>query len=411
MGTLVNKRILVGVTGGIAAYKAADLIRRLRDAGAETRVVMTRSAAEFITPLTLQAVSGHPVYQQLLDTEAEAGMGHIELARWADAILVAPASANFIARLAQGRADDLLSAICLAAAVPVAVAPAMNQQMWANAATQENLRTLRGRNVHIFGPAAGEQACGEVGPGRMLEPLELVTRVGDLFATGELDGLKIIVTAGPTWEAIDPVRGITNRSSGKMGYAVAAAAAEAGAQVVLVSGPTVLPDPPRVHTKRVVSAQEMYDAVHAQLDGAQIFIGVAAVADYRLAQPATSKIKKTAEHLTLELVRNPDILAAVARRRPRLYTVGFAAETDDAENHARAKLSAKGIDLVAANRVGGGFGFEADDNELLLVDRAGAARLERAPKSALARRLIHEIALRYHAEKSRAENSRQAHRQ
>ena len=409
MGTSVNKRILVGVTGGIAAYKAADLIRRLGDAGAETRVVMTRSAAEFITPLTLQAVSGHPVYQQLLDTEAEAGMGHIDLARWADAILVAPASANFIARLAQGRADDLLSAICLAAAVPVAVAPAMNQQMWANAATQENLRTLRARNVRVFGPAAGEQACGEVGPGRMLEPLELVARAGDLFETGDLEGLKIVVTAGPTWEAIDPVRGITNRSSGKMGYAVAQAAAEAGARVVLVSGPTALPDPPRVQTLRVVSAQEMYDAVQAQLDGAHMFIGVAAVADYRLAEPAPSKIKKTAERLTLELVRNPDILAAAARRQPRVFTVGFAAETDDTENHARAKLNAKGIDLVAANRVGGGFGFEADDNELLLVDRSGATKLERAPKSALARRLIHEIAARYHA-KNRAENPRQAHR-
>lgn len=409
MGTLTNKRLLVGVTGGIAAYKTADLIRRLRDAGADVRAVMTRSAAEFITPLTLQAVSGHAVYEHLLDTEAEAGMGHIDLARWADAILVAPASANFIARLAQGRADDLLTAICLAAAIPVAVAPAMNQQMWSNAATQENLRTLRARGVYVFGPAAGEQACGEIGPGRMLEPLDLVASTANLFATGELEGLRVVITAGPTWEAIDPVRGITNRSSGKMGYAVAQAAAEAGANVVLVSGPTALPDPPRVQTLRITSAQEMYDTVLAHLDSAHIFIGVAAVADYRLAHPATSKIKKTAEHLTLELVRNPDILSAAAQRRPRLYTVGFAAETDDLETHARAKLANKRIDLVAANYVGGGRGFETDDNELLLVDHTSITRLPRAPKSTLGRALIHEIAVRYHAQ-SRTQDSRQAHR-
>ncbi len=410
MATLTNKRLLVGVTGGIAAYKTADLIRRLREAGAETRVVMTAGAAEFITALTLQAVSGHPVHEQLLDTDAEAGMGHIELARWADAIVVAPASANFLARLVQGRADDLLTAICLAAAVPVAVAPAMNRQMWANTATQENLRTLRARKIRVFDPAEGEQACGEVGPGRLLEPIELVARTANLFATGELDGLNVVITAGPTWEAIDPVRGITNRSSGKMGYAVAVAAAEAGARVVLVSGPTALPDPPRLQTLRVTSAQEMYDAVQSRLDGTHIFIGVAAVADYRVVQIASNKIKKAAERLTLELVRNPDILAAVARRRPRIYTVGFAAETDEPEANARAKLAAKGLDLVAANRVGPGLGFETDDNELLLVDGEGSQPLPRAPKSSLARALIHEIAVRYHA-KSRTQDSRQAHRQ
>lgn len=410
MNSLTNKRILVGVTGGIAAYKTADLIRRLRDVGAETRVVMTAGAAEFITALTLQAVSGHPVHEQLLDTEAEAGMGHIDLARWADAILVAPASANFLARLAQGRADDLLTAICLAAAVPVAVAPAMNQQMWANAATQENIRTLRTRGVRIFGPAEGEQACGEVGAGRMLEPLDLVASTTKLFATGELDGLKVVITAGPTWEAIDPVRGITNRSSGKMGYAVATAAMEAGARVVLVSGPTALAAPPRVQMVRVMSAQQMYDAVLGNIQDAHIFIGVAAVADYRPIEPASSKIKKTAERMTLELVRNPDILAAVAKQDPRPYAVGFAAETDDPETNARAKLSKKGIDLVAANRVGAGLGFEADDNELLLVDQSDSKRLQRAPKSVLARALIHEIALRYHA-KNRAQDSRQARRQ
>ena len=409
MGMLTNKRVLVGVTGGIAAYKTADLIRRLRDAGAEVRAVMTQAAAEFITPLTLQAVSGHPVYQHLLDTDAEAGMGHIELARWADAILVAPASANFIARLVQGRADDLLSAVCLAAAVPVAVAPAMNQQMWTNAATQENMRVLHARKIHVFGPGEGDQACGEVGPGRMLEPLDLVARVAELFETGELQGVKIVITAGPTWEAIDPVRGITNRSSGKMGYAVAVAAIEAGAQVVLISGPTNLPVPDRAQVLRVVSAQEMYDTVQAHIDGTQVFIGVAAVADYRAVQSTEQKIKKTEERLTIELTRNPDILAAVAKHEPRIFTVGFAAETDDLETNARAKLTAKDVDLVAANRVGDGFGFESDDNEILLVDHAGTTALARASKSRLARALIHEIALRYHAE-SRTQNSRHAHR-
>ncbi|MBI3897781.1 MAG: bifunctional phosphopantothenoylcysteine decarboxylase/phosphopantothenate--cysteine ligase CoaBC [Gammaproteobacteria bacterium] len=410
MSRLINKRILVGVTGGIAAYKSADLVRRLRGAGAEVRVVMTLAANEFITPLTLQAVSGHPVYQKLLDTDAEAGMGHIEIARWADAVLIAPASADFLARLVHGRADDLLSAICLATAAPVAVAPAMNQQMWSNAATQENLKQLRARKLRVFGPAAGEQACGEIGLGRMLEPVDLVEQVADLFATGELDGLKVVVTAGPTWEAIDPVRAITNKSSGKMGYAVATAAAEAGAQVVLISGPTNLPDPARVQTVRVISAEEMYQAVQAQLNDVQVFIGVAAVADYRPVKTTAHKIKKTSEQLTIELVRNPDILAAVAKHQPRIYTVGFAAETDDLETYARAKLQTKNIDLVAANLVGAqGLGFEADDNELLLVDRTGSTPLTRAPKGALARALIHEIALRYHAE-SRTQDSRQARR-
>jgi phosphopantothenoylcysteine decarboxylase/phosphopantothenate--cysteine ligase len=320
MGTLINKRILLGVTGGIAAYKSADTVRRLREAGAEVRVVMTAGAAEFITALTLQAVSGHPVYQHLLDTDAEAGMGHIELARWADAVLVAPASANFMARLAQGRADDLLSAVCLATESPVAVAPAMNQQMWNNSATQANLATLKKNGIRIFGPAEGSQACGEVGPGRMLEPAELVTLMADLFTAGELDGLRVVVTAGPTWEAIDPVRGLTNRSSGKMGYAVAQAAMEAGANVTLISGPTALPDPERVHTVRVESAQEMHDAVHAQIADADIFIGVAAVADYRPARTVGEKIKKTEAKMTFELERTPDILASVAALKPAPFT-------------------------------------------------------------------------------------------
>ena len=351
MGTLINKRLLLGVTGGIAAYKSADIVRRLREAGAEVRVIMSPSATEFITPLTMQAVSGHPVHQHLLDTGAESGMGHIELARWADAVLVAPASANFLARLAQGRADDLLSAVCLATEAPVAVAPAMNQQMWNNNATQSNLAAVNKNGVKIFGPGAGSQACGEVGPGRMLEPADLVTLTSELFATGELDGLTVVVTAGPTWEAIDPVRGLTNRSSGKMGYAVAEAAAEAGAKVILVSGPTTLTEPERVRTIRVTSAQQMHDAALAQAAAANIFIGVAAVADYRPVQTASKKIKKTAERITLELVRNPDILADVAALKPAPFTVGFAAETDNVEEQARHKLESKKLNLIAANRV------------------------------------------------------------
>lgn len=397
MGTLVNKRLLLGVSGGIAAYKSAELARRLRDAGAELRVVMTAGATEFITPLTMQAVSGHPVHQQLLDAGAEAGMGHIELARWADAILVAPASANFLARLAQGRADDLLSAICLASAAPVAVAPAMNQQMWSNAATQSNIVALKKNGVHIFGPAEGSQACGETGPGRMLEPPELVALVSSLFASGELDGLTVVVTAGPTWEAIDPVRGLTNRSSGKMGHAVAVAAAEAGAKVILVSGPTALPDPERVRTLRVESAQQMHDAVHAHITDTDIFIAVAAVADYRPAQPAPEKIKKTGERLTLELEPTPDILASVAALKRRPFTVGFAAETENLEQQARRKLETKKLDLVAANRVGPGLGFGTDENSLLLVEAGGAIELPLMPKAKLARALISHIAARYRA--------------
>jgi phosphopantothenoylcysteine decarboxylase/phosphopantothenate--cysteine ligase len=397
MGTLTNKRILLGVTGGIAAYKSADAVRRLRDAGAEVRVIMTSSATEFITPLTLQAVSGHPVYRQLLDTDAEAGMGHIELARWADAVLVAPASANFLARLAQGRADDLLSAVCLATEAPVAVAPAMNRQMWSNAATQANVAAIGKNGVKIFGPAEGSQACGEVGPGRMLEPADLVARLSELFATAELDGLAVIVTAGPTWEAIDPVRGLTNRSSGKMGYAVAQAAAEAGARVVLVSGPTTLADPERVQTIRVTSAQEMHDAVLARAGTADIFIGVAAVADYRPAHVAETKIKKDEEKLVLDLVRNPDILASVAALKPAPFTVGFAAETEDVERHARRKLEGKHLDLIAANRVGADLGFESEENSLLLIGRDDATPLPAQPKAQLARALIRHIATKFHA--------------
>ncbi len=411
MGTLANKRLLLGVTGGIAAYKAAELTRRLRARGADVRVVMTRAATEFITPLTLQALSGHPVRLDLLDADGEAGMGHIQLARWADLVLVAPASADFLARLAQGRADDLLSALCLASEATVAVAPAMNQAMWRNPATRANLERLVVQDIAVWGPDEGAQACGETGPGRMLEPEALAERAAALFQTGALDGLEVMVTAGPTWEALDPVRGLTNRSSGKMGYAVAVAAMEAGARVRLVSGPTALPDPERVETIRVASARQMHDAVLARVRDAHIFIGVAAVADYRPARVAPEKIKKTGERLTLELVRNPDILAAVAALDPAPYTVGFAAETEDLEAHARAKLRAKGLDLIAANPVGGREGgFEADTNRLTLIDAHGqVTRLPLQSKARLARCLIQEIAQRYHA-RHRTEDPGRAHR-
>jgi phosphopantothenoylcysteine decarboxylase/phosphopantothenate--cysteine ligase len=402
MATLVNKHILLGVSGGIAAYKSADLVRRLREAGAAVRVVMTDAACEFITELTLQAVSGHPVYRKLLDSEAEAAMSHIQLARWADAVLVAPASADFLARLAQGRGDDLLATVCLASAAPLAVAPAMNQQMWRNPATQENIATLRQHNVRVFGPAEGSQACGDVGPGRMLEPAELTTLTADLFETGALDGLNVLITAGPTWEALDPARGLTNKSSGKMGYAVAEAAAEAGAQVTLISGPVTLAPPERITTVRVTSAQEMYDAVHERISSAAIFIGVAAVADYRPATVAEQKIKKSTERLTIELVRNPDILASVAALKPAPFIVGFAAETEHLEAAARAKLAAKGVDLIAANLVGGSEGgFGVDENRLLLVDRDGTTELPLAPKTQLARTLIQHIAKQYQQDEQR----------
>ena len=401
MGTLTHKRILLGVTGGIAAYKSADLARRLRDAGAEVRVVMTRAAQDFITPLTMQAVSGNPVHTEMVGAESKTGMEHIKLARWSDAVLVAPASADFLARLAQGRADDLPTAICLATSAPVAVAPAMNAQMWENPATQANILALRRRAVRVFGPGAGDLACGETGPGRLLEPVELAALTAGLFETGAFDGLTVLVTAGPTWEAMDPVRGLTNKSTGKMGYAVAHAAAEAGAEVILVSGPTALPDPERVQTIRVTSAQEMHDAVHTHVRGADIFISVAAVADYRPAQAAEQKIKKGAERLALELVKNPDILASVAALERRPFTVGFAAETEDVEQNARKKLIEKRLDLVCANRVGDGLGFGADTNSLLLVDAASVTELPATPKDQLARALVQHISRKYHATQER----------
>lgn len=399
MNGLVNRHILLGVTGGIAAYKAAELVRLLRRAGAEVRVVMTRGATEFVTPLTFQALSGHPVRSALFDTAAEAGMDHIELARWADLILVAPASADFLARLAAGRADDLLATLCLATAAPIAVAPAMNQQMWQAQATQDNVQRLAGRGVHLFGPGCGEQACGEVGPGRMLEPAELLRLAGELFAAGPLAGVRALVTAGPTREAIDPVRFISNRSSGKMGFAVAAALVAAGAEVVLVAGPVALPTPRGVRRIDVESAQDMLAAVEAeQFD---LLVAAAAVADYRPATAAAAKLKKGQAGMTLEMTRNPDILAAISATRPKVFTVGFAAETNDLERYARGKLAQKGLDMIAANWVGAGRGFETEHSALQIFWAEGGATLAEAPKAELARQLVTLIAERYAARYTR----------
>ena len=386
-------RILLGVTGGIAAYKSPDLVRRLRERGAEVQVVMTGGATQFVTPLTFQAVSGREVRESLWDATAEAAMGHIELARWADAVLVAPATAEFLARLAQGRADDLLATLCVATSSPVHVAPAMNQQMWANPATQANIATLRARGVSVLGPASGDQACGETGEGRMLEPAELAALVMDsLSAARPLAGCKVVVTAGPTRERIDPVRYISNRSSGKMGYAVAQAAREAGAEVVLVSGPVSLPVPAGVSRVTVESAQQMHDAVHEAIGDADIYIGAAAVADYRPASVADQKIKKCTDTMTLELVRAPDILASVAALERRPFVVGFAAETQDVERNARSKLECKRLDMIAANRVGDGVAFDRDDNALLLLWPGGREELPSCGKLQLARQLVGRIA-------------------
>jgi phosphopantothenoylcysteine decarboxylase / phosphopantothenate---cysteine ligase len=397
MPSLANKRVLLGVTGGIAAYKSAEIIRRLQDAGANVRVVMTRAATEFITPLTMQALSGNPVHLELLDTEAEAAMGHIELARWADVILVAPASADFIAKLTNGEGGDLLSTLCLASRSPLAIAPAMNQGMWRNASTQHNIERLRSRGINIFGPTEGSQACGDVGPGRMSEPEDIAELTVDLFETGALAGKKVIITAGPTREAIDPVRYISNHSSGKMGYALAEAAAEAGAETILISGPVNLAPPDRVTTIAVTSAQEMYDAALAEADGCQLFIASAAVADYRPVQVSEQKIKKSADTLTIAMVKNPDIVSAVAALQNRPFTVGFAAETanveDGLEHHARSKLERKNLDLVIANDVSDRtIGFNSDDNAVLVVEMKSSEAIPKINKSILARQLIAKIA-------------------
>ena len=369
---LTNKRILLGVTGGIAAYKSAELTRRLQDEGAEIRVVMTDAATEFITPLTMQALSGHPVHTDLLDTETESVMGHIDLARWADLVLVAPASANFIARLVAGQANDMLTTLCLAAECPLAIAPSMNRAMWANTMTQANITKINDQCIHMLGPDSGSQACGEIGEGRLLDVPELVLEVSKLFPNRALDGKHVVITAGPTQEAIDPVRYVTNRSSGKQGYALAEAAIEAGARVTLVSGPTNLPPVPRAEMVDVVSAQNMYDAVMDAVPNCDIFIAVAAVADFRPNTAATQKIKKGKGEniLTLELIENPDIVAGVAVLDQKPFTVGFAAETQDLLNYARDKLARKNLDMIVANDVSDqSIGFNSDNNATTVISK------------------------------------------
>jgi phosphopantothenoylcysteine decarboxylase / phosphopantothenate---cysteine ligase len=395
MDFLSGKHVLVGVCGGIAAYKSAELVRLLRRSGAQVRVVMTATAGEFIGARTFQALSGEPVWQHWSDDRS--GMDHIDLARWADRILIAPATADLLARLAHGRADDLLTAVCLASRAPLAVAPAMNQAMWQHAATRDNLALLRDRGVLVFGPDEGEQACGESGPGRMLAPQALLQALSDTFNQGLLAGLKVLVTAGPTREPLDPVRYLSNRSSGKMGYAVAAAAREAGAAVWLVSGPVERPAPAGVEVTRVESAQDMLEAVLPRAADCDIFIAAAAVADYRPQSVAPQKLKRKAAQQTLVLQPAPDILAAVAALRPQPYCVGFAAETGDLLQNAQKKRLSKGIDMIAANLVGPGLGIETDDNALLLVWEGGQLQLETDIKSRLAVRLIEQVASRYRA--------------
>jgi len=395
---LAGQHVLLGVSGGIAAYKAAELVRRLRDAGAEVRVVLTENAARFVTALTFQALSGQPVRSSLWDESAEAAMGHIELARWADQIVIAPASADLIARIAHGHADDLLTTLCLATAAPVALAPAMNQQMWANAATQANLAVLRERGLRILGPASGSQACGEFGAGRLLEADNIVAELVAARAPRALAGLKVLISAGPTFEDIDPVRFIGNRSSGRMGFAIAAAAAAQGAEVTLVAGPVALATPSGVARIDVRSAREMRDAVFARAASHDIFVSAAAVGDYRPETMSAQKIKKKdAQPLDLKLVQNPDIIAEIAGLPRKPFVVGFAAETENVERHARAKLDKKRIDLIAANQVGAGQGFESEDNALLLIWRDGSEQLERADKRALADRLLARVVERMRA--------------
>ncbi len=390
-----GSRVLLGVGGGISAYKSVDLVRRLSERGCEVRVVMTQAATAFVAPLTFQAVSGHPVRTALLDPAAEAGMGHIELARWADCLLIAPATADLMARLAAGLADDLLTTLALATEAPLCLAPAMNQHMWRHPATQANLQTLRARGARILGPAEGQQACGDVGPGRMLEPLEIAGALRPL-AGRPLAGVRVLLTAGPTREPLDPVRYLGNRSSGRMGYALATALSDLGAQVTLISGPTALPMPPVAESIQVETALDMHGAVMARAADCDLFVATAAVADYRPADPADSKIKKDATGLTLHLVRNPDILAEVAALTPAPFTVGFAAETDRVEDYARGKLAAKRLDMIAANLVGGATGgFERDDNALMVFWPNGRRDLPMMDKRQLARELAALIAERY----------------
>lgn len=409
---LHGKHILVGITGGIAAYKSADLIRRLRDAGAKVEVAMTRAAQEFITPLTLQAVSGRPVHGDLFDPQAEAAMGHIELARWADLILVAPASADFMARLCYGHASDLLSTLCLATTAPIVLVPAMNQQMWHHQVTQENVMRLKMQGVTLLGPGEGSQACGEVGPGRMLEPQQIITQlVGRADIAGKptiaMQGLRILLTAGPTHEAIDPVRYLTNHSSGKMGYAIASVAHQLGAEVTLVSGPVPLPTPKGVMRVDVNTAMEMHQAVASRAAQCDIFIAAAAVADYRSEQVSPHKLAKNDQEINLKLVRNPDILATVASSSNAPFCVGFAAQTEEVIVKAKEKLVKKHLDMVIANKVGeGDIGFNSDNNEVDVLWPGGEKHLAKQAKQKLAYELITLIMERY--QHGRKQDSAQA---
>ena len=390
MAEISKKSVVLGVTGGIAAYKSAELTRELARNGIDVQVVMTEAAGGLVAPATFQALSGKPVYTDLWDPRVADNMAHIELSRGKDAIVVAPATADFIAKLAQGLADDLLSTLCLARECPLIVAPAMNRQMWDNPATRRNIERLLRDGVAILGPGSGDQACGEIGMGRMLEATEIAEAVAAFLAPKTLRGARVLITAGPTFETIDAVRGITNRSSGKMGYAVARAALEAGARVTLISGPTTLATPAGAQRVDVVSARDMFAAVKKRVADADIFISVAAVSDYHVATPRRQKIKRTARRLRIDLLPNPDILAWVASRPRPPFCVGFAAETEDLRRHAEAKRRAKKVPLIAANLAQRAIG--ADDNELTLFDDAGAHELPRAPKIVVARQLIAHIA-------------------
>ncbi|WP_246128534.1 bifunctional phosphopantothenoylcysteine decarboxylase/phosphopantothenate--cysteine ligase CoaBC [Pleionea sediminis] len=387
------KRIILGVTGGIAAYKSVELCRRLKDLNCDVRVIMTHSAMEFVSPLTFQAVSGHPVHRDTFDEAAEAAMGHIELARWADQILIAPATANVIARLNYGLADDLLSTVCLASAAPIAIAPAMNQQMWAAAKTQQNTTSIQKSGVQIIGPGEGSQACGEVGAGRLLEPAEIIEELFSPYSD-ELSGQHWLVTAGPTREPIDPVRFLSNNSSGKMGYAIARAAMRMGAQVTLVSGPVSLPAPPGVERVCVETAEEMLSAVMAKVEKAQVFVGCAAVADYQPVEVAENKIKKSASTMTIELKKNPDIIQQVGALLNKPFCVGFAAETENLEYYAKDKLKRKNLDMICANNVASkDIGFDSNENELTIFFRsADKITLEKKPKHLIAKELVTQIA-------------------
>ena len=414
MHRLNNKRILLGITGGIAAYKSAEMVRHLSKAGAEVHVIMTPAACEFITPLTLQALSGNPVHTSMLDPKAEAGMGHIELAKWADAVLIAPASADFMARMAAGMGNDLLSTMCLVTQAPIFLAPAMNQGMWVDVATQKNCETLTNRGVKMFGPDEGYQACGDIGPGRMLDPEVILQMLAEQFDTGLLAGKKVVITAGPTQEAIDPVRYISNHSSGKMGFALASAAADAGASVTLISGPVHLPTPERVTRVDVIDTRSMYAAAMEHTDNSDMFISCAAVADYRPESIAETKIKKdpsdTEQTLELKLVRNPDIVASVVAKENRPFVVGFAAETNHVIEYATNKLQRKKLDLVIANDVSdSSIGFNSEDNAVTLIGPDFEEPLAKSSKRLLASQLIELIARYYNNATAQSTDEKEDH--